>query len=213
MTNTTGLGRTMGSSGVQFDDSTGRCTVRAGHALPGAVSVAAGIAAGYLLFFRPDITGPVTPVILVLRTVFPFGFGLLGLAMLGSRTRIEFDRDSASFSQVDRVAFTVRRRRASFGEITAVQVDATYDVVTKPDSGGRGWQWNLTLAAVVGGEPVTVAVWTWRIPPDGRPEEAVDDARALGGRLADLVGCPFEFLPDRRLSPKASHPHVGPTVH
>lgn len=183
------------NTGIRFNDSGGRCRVSESSRLFGALLLGFGLFAGYILFFRPDIHGEVTPLIWLFRVIFPFGFGLAGLAMLGSGIHTEFDRNRGEWRRVETVFFRSTARRGPLTGVRRILLEAREEeACSHGDSHLPYWRWKITVSMDLGDETLPLASWTRRIAGNRPRNEAVVRAQAQVDRLAAFIGCPMAVL-------------------
>lgn len=177
-------------SGIRFDEPAGRCRVSDDHRLLGVISLCGGLVAGYILFFRPDIHGGVTPLIWIFRVIFPFVFGLAGLAMLGSRVRTDFDKRRGEWRRTETTFFRSTARSGPLEGVRCVLLNVREEETTSHgDSDKTRWQWKITLSMDLGGEVLPLTSWTRRIEGNRPKNDPIEEAQDLADRLAGFIGC------------------------
>ena len=182
--------RTLRGSGIRFDEPMGRCRISDDSRLAGALCLGFGLFAGYVLFFRPDIHGEVTPLIWIFRVIFPFGFGLAGLAMLGHRVRTAFDKRRGEWRRTETAFFRSTVRSGPLDGVRRVLLDAREEEATSHGDSGRSyWRWKIMLSMDLGGEVLALTEWSWRIEGNRPKNEAIVEAKDLADRLAGFIGC------------------------
>jgi hypothetical protein len=185
-----GIFRALFVSGLRFNEPVGQCRVSEDYRLPGIFSLVMGLFAGYILFFRPDIHGEVTPLIWIFRVLFPFGFGLAGLGMLGYRVITEFDSKRGEWCWTKTAFFRSTTRRGPLGEVRRLVLDAQEEESPgHGDSGSAYWRWKITLSMDIRGEVLPLTSWTKKIEGNRPRNAAVVEARDQAARLAEIIGC------------------------
>ena len=194
-----GAWRTLKKTGVSFSEEAGVCRISESSIVPGALSFGFALFAGYILYFRPDIHGEVTPLIWLFRFIFPVGFGLAGLLMLGSGTRTEFRAADGTFTRFERKLFFVRRRDGKFTEVRSVTLEVLEESASgHGDSDSVHRRWRNELAMVTEEGRLRLGSWTWRIEAKRPVNEAAVEARDIAQRLARMIGCPLVESPQHR---------------
>ncbi|MFA6316997.1 MAG: hypothetical protein WC943_06225 [Elusimicrobiota bacterium] len=187
--------RTLGGAGIGFQPDGRRCVVTDEEWIGGAVFLGVGLFSSYILFFRPDIHGSVTPLIWLFRVIFPFGFGFAGLAMLGSWTRTEFDAGLGRFRRTGVRFFKPSVLEGHLSVVKRLVLKAWQETDSDSDSGNQYQVWKFKLSMDLGIKTFLLSRWSWR--PEGRQpqNDAVVEAKEEAGRLASLIGCPLSFQP------------------
>ena len=180
-----------------------RCTVYDNDYAFGVLFTGLGVFAAYILFFRPDIHKEVNALIWIFRVIFPFGFGLAGLAMLGRSVRTVFDATQGTFVHTRTSLFRWVTRKGD-----ARRGDADRAGRTARGWGRRGWrpsrdrmQWRLTLSMDLGGELVPLRKWSRTIEGNRPQNEAVVKAKEEAERVARLIGRPLALAWEKTAPP------------
>ena len=188
--------------GIQFDERARRCTVCDNDRAFGALFAGFGIFAGYILFLRPDIYKEVNALIWIFRVIFPFGFGLAGLAMLGRGVRTVFDATQGTFVHARTSLFRTVTRKGGLGEVTRIVLDARHEVTSAPGDETRNrMRWRLTLSMDLGGELVPLREWSRTIEGNRPQNEAVVKAKGEAERMARLIDRPLALAWEKAVQP------------
>lgn len=182
------------SGGIRFDNRALQCTVYDNNYAFGGLFISVGVFAAYILFFRPDIYKEVSAIIWIFRVIFPFGFGLAGLLMLGCGVRTVFDVKLGTFVYTKISLFTWITRKGLLREVTQIVLDASFEgPEERPgDESGRYYMfWRLKLSMEIGGELVSLREWKRKAEGNRPQNEALDEAKKEAERLAFLICCPF----------------------
>jgi hypothetical protein len=188
------------SGGIWFDDHSQRCTVYDNSHLFGGLSLVVGAFAAYILFFRPDIYKEVNAIIWIFRVIFPFGFGLAGLAMLSCSGRAMFDAKMGTFFCKRTYLFRSVTQRGCLREMTQIVLNARHQGPEEhpgPEGGRYYMYWYLKLSMELGGERVLLRKWRCRIQGRRSQNVALVEAQAEAKRLALLINRPLAFEEDR----------------
>jgi len=190
------------SGGVRFDDRARRCTVYDNDYAFGSLFTGLGIFAAYILFFRPDIHKGVNALIWIFRVIFPFGFGLAGLAMLGHSVRTMFDATRGTFVHTRTSLFRGVTRKGDLGEVTRIVLDARQEAgAARIETNQDRMQWRLTLSMDLGGELVPLREWSHTIEGNRPQNEAVVKAQEEAERVARLIGRPLALAWEKAAAP------------
>lgn len=166
------------TGGVRFDDQFRRCTVYDTNRAFGLLALGLGVFSAYILYFRPDIYKEANALVWMFRVIFPFGFGLAGLAMLGRSVRTVFDATRGTFVHSRTSLFRSVTRKGRFGEVTQIVLDARYEMgAGRMESDQGRMQWRLTLSMDLGGKQVPLRVWTHHLGGNRPPNEPVVKAK------------------------------------
>lgn len=180
--------------GILFDESALRCAIYDNNYAFGSLFVVMGVFAAYILYFRPDIHKEVNALIWLFRVIFPFGFGLAGLFMLGRSAHTVFNTMHGTFVHTRRTLFIPATRRGMIGDVTRIVLDAQIEGPVERPGGETGRYrhvWHLTLSMNLGEELITLRKWDHTIEGNRPPNEAVDRAKGEAERLAGLIGRPL----------------------
>ncbi len=187
--------RVLLNGGIWVDDHALRCTVYDNSYAFGGLALAFGVFAAYILYFRPDIYKEVNPVIWIFRVMFPFGFGLAGLAMLGRSVRTVFDVKHGTFVCKKSSFFISVTRRGCIRDMTQLVLNAQCrgpEDASGSEQGRYYVYWYFNLSMDIDGELVPLRKWRSRI--ENRPQdETLDRAKAEAERLALFIDRPLKF--------------------
>lgn len=183
------------AGGIRFNDRARRCTVYENDYAFGCLFTGLGIFAAYILFFRPDIHKEVNALIWIFRVIFPLGFGLGGLAMLGHGVRTVFDATRGTFVHARTSLFRTVIRKGGLGEVKQIVLDARQEAgVARIEADQDRMRWRLTLSMDIGGKLVPLRKWSSKIEGNRPQDEAVVKAREEAERVARLIGRPFALV-------------------
>ena len=192
------------AGGISFGERARRCTIYENSRAFGALFTAFGAFAAYILFFRPDIHKEVNALIWIFRVVFPFGFGLAGLAMLGRSVRTAFDASRGTFVQTKTSLFVPRTRKGRIGEVKGIVLDARQEEAAARMESNRGrMRWRLTLSMDLGGNLVPLRRWSHTIDGNRPQNEGVVKAQEEAKRVARIVGRPLSLAWEKTSQPGA----------
>jgi len=182
------------AGGIRFDDWTRRCIIDDNAYAFGTLFTGFGIFSVYILFFRPDIHKEVNALIWIFRVIFPFGFGLAGLALLGQSKHTVFDARRRIFIHVRRSLFKTVIRKGRLDEVTRIVLDARQETgMSRGDTGRDRMQWRLTLSMDLAGELIPLREWRRTIEGNRAQNEAVVKAQEEAERMVHLIDRPLEL--------------------
>ena len=186
--------------GIWLDDRTRQCTIYDNNHALGFLFTQLGLFAAYVLFLRPDIYKEVNALIWIFRVIFPFGFGLAGLAMLVNGIQTIFDVKRGTFMYATRSLFRLATlRNGGLCEVTRIVLDASCETSSTREAGQDRMLWCFTLSMDICGEKMTLREWRCAIAGTHPHDEAVVAAKSEAERVARFIDRPlalgWEMMP------------------